>query len=143
MGTAKRDYSTAILERKKAPNRLVADDAEGGVAVDNSRVALSPATMAALDIYKGDVVSLRGKRRCETVCYAVPDESCPDARVRINRVVRGNLRLRLGDLVTVNPCPNVPHGKRIMVQPFDDSVEGITGDLFEAYLKRKYIIVLT
>lgn len=37
----KRDYSTAILERKRSPNRLVVDEA---VNDDNSVVALSPKT---------------------------------------------------------------------------------------------------
>ncbi|KAL6596125.1 hypothetical protein ACP70R_047489 [Stipagrostis hirtigluma subsp. patula] len=131
----KKDYSTAILERKMAPNRLVADDAEGGVAVDNSTVVLSPAVMERLDLFEGDLVSLRGKRRRETVCYAVPDDSCPDARARINRVVRGNLRLRLGDLVTVNPCRGIKNGTRVQLRPFEDTVEGLAGDLFAAYIK--------
>jgi hypothetical protein len=37
----KKDYSTAILERKRSPNRLVVDEA---VNDDNSVVALSPKT---------------------------------------------------------------------------------------------------
>ncbi|KAL6900849.1 hypothetical protein ACP4OV_005525 [Aristida adscensionis] len=131
----KKDYSTAILERKKAPNRLVADDAEGGAAVDNSTVALAPAVMDHLDLFVGDLVTLRGKRRRETVCYAVRDDSCPDGRARVNRVVRGNLRLRLGDLLTVNPRGTVANGTRVQLCPFEDSVEGIAGDLFDAYLK--------
>jgi transitional endoplasmic reticulum ATPase len=137
---AKRDYSTAILESKaRSPNRLVVDDAEGGVAVDTSAVALSLATMAALNFFDGDVVTLRGKRRRETVCYVRRDETCPDGMARLNRVVRGNLRLHLGDLVTVNPCANMKHATKIAISPFEDSVDGISGNLLEAYLIRKYI----
>ncbi|XP_044452509.1 cell division cycle protein 48 homolog [Triticum aestivum] len=135
----KKDYSTAILERKKAPNRLVVDDAEGGVAVDSSTVALSPGTMDALDLFNGDVVALRGKRRRETVCYAAKDASCPDGLARVNRVVRGNLRLRLGDLVTVVPCPGVKDAARVAISPFEDSVDGISGNLFDAYVKPYFI----
>ncbi|PNT68092.1 cell division cycle protein 48 homolog [Brachypodium distachyon] len=130
----KKDYSTAILERKKAPNRLLVDDAEGGEPLDNSTVLLSPGTMEALSLFKGEPVTLRGKRRRDTVCYAVSDESCPDSKARVSRVVRANLRLHLGDLVTVNRCPDLPNAKRIQVVPFEDSVQNITGDLFEAYL---------
>jgi transitional endoplasmic reticulum ATPase len=97
----KKDFSTAILERKKAPNRLLADDGEGEVTIDNSMVALSPATAFQLEIFTGDLVLLRGKRRKDTVCYAVYDASCPDGRVRLNRVVRNNIRVHLGDIVTV------------------------------------------
>ena len=41
----KRDFSTAILERKKAANRLVIDEA---INDDNSVVALHPNTMEKL-----------------------------------------------------------------------------------------------
>ncbi|KAF0899169.1 hypothetical protein E2562_013387 [Oryza meyeriana var. granulata] len=132
---SKMDYSTAILERKKAPNRLMADDAEGGVAVDNSTAALSEATMAELNIFSGSLVTLRGKRRRETVCYAHKDESCPHGCLRLSRGVRCNLRVRLGDIVTVNPCPDIKNAKKVQIRPLDDSVKGISGDLFESYLK--------
>uniref|UniRef100_A0A0D9X7S6 AAA+ ATPase domain-containing protein n=1 Tax=Leersia perrieri TaxID=77586 RepID=A0A0D9X7S6_9ORYZ len=131
----KRDYSTAILERKKAPNRLMADDAEGGVAVDNSTVALSEATMMELSLFCGDLVTLRGKRRRETVCYVHTDESCPDGRIRLSRGVRANLRVHLGDLVTVKRCADVKNARKVELRFFDDSVEGISGNLFETYIK--------
>ncbi|CAL5012304.1 unnamed protein product [Urochloa decumbens] len=134
-GVSKKDLSTAILERKKAPNRLLADDGEGSVPLDNSTVALSPTAIEQLGIYKGDLVLLRGKRRRETVCYAVADPSCPEGRVRLGRGVRGNLRVKLGDVVSVNRRLDVPNGARIQVTPFEDSMEGISGDLFDAYLK--------
>ena len=41
-GKEKEDYSTAILERKKSPNRLEVDQATND---DNSVVALHPDTM--------------------------------------------------------------------------------------------------
>jgi hypothetical protein len=52
----KKDASMAILERKKAPNRLVVDDA---VNDDNSVVALSPKTMETLQLFRGDTVLLK------------------------------------------------------------------------------------
>ena len=55
--------------------------------------------------------------------------------VRMNKTVRKNLRVRLGDVITVSPCGDVPYGKRVHVLPFDDTIEGITGNLFETYLK--------
>ncbi|KAF8701977.1 hypothetical protein HU200_033311 [Digitaria exilis] len=131
----KKDLSTAILERKRAPNRLLVDNGEGEVAPDNSTVTLSTSAMEQLGIYVGDLVLLRGKRRRETVCYALPDESCPEGRVRVARGVRGNLRARLGDVVSVTRRLDVPNGTRVQVTPFEDSIDGISGDLFEAYLK--------
>jgi hypothetical protein len=54
----------------------------------------------------------------------------------MNKVVRANLRVRLGDVVSVHQCADVKYGKRIHVLPFDDSIEGVTGSLFDAYLRR-------
>lgn len=53
---AHKDYSTAILERKKSPNRLVVDEA---VNDDNSVVALHPKTMDKLQLFRGDTVLLK------------------------------------------------------------------------------------
>ncbi len=52
----KKDFSTAILERKKSPNRLVVDEA---VNDDNSVVALHPKTMETLQLFRGDTVLLK------------------------------------------------------------------------------------
>ena len=61
-GTNKRDFSTAILNRKKAPNRLIVDEA---VMDDNSVVQLHPATMEKLQLFRGDTVLIKGKKRRE------------------------------------------------------------------------------
>ena len=55
----------------------------------------------------------------------------------MNKVVRKNLKVRLGDIVVVTPCPDVKYGKRIHVLPIDDTIEGVTGNLFETFLKVK------
>ena len=54
-----KDFSTAILERKKAPNRLIVDEA---INDDNSVVALNPATMEKLQLFRGDTVLLKVRR---------------------------------------------------------------------------------
>lgn len=38
-------------------------------------------------------------------------------------MVRKNLRVRLGDLVTLSPCGDVPYGKRVHILPLDDTIE--------------------
>lgn len=47
----------------------------------------------------------------------------------MNKVVRKNLRLRLGDVVSVKPAPEVPNLTKIHILPIDDTIEGISGDL--------------
>lgn len=41
--------------------------------------------------------------------------------------------------LSIQPCPDVKYGKRIHVLPIDDTVEGITGNLFEVYLKPYFL----
>eukprot|EP00793_Prasinoderma_coloniale_P005102 PRCOL_00000863-RA len=132
----KKDVSLAILERKKAPNRLIVDDA---VNDDNSVVALNLETMEKLDLFRGDTVLLKGKKRKDTVCIVLADETCEEAKIRMNKVVRKNLRVRLGDIVSVHQCTDVKYGKRIHVLPFDDTIEGVTGNLFDVYLKPYFL----
>ena len=44
----------------------------------------------------------QGKKRKDTVCIVLVDDTVEEARIRINKVVRKNLRVRLGDVVSVH-----------------------------------------
>lgn len=61
----KKDYSTAILERKKSPNRLVVDEA---INDDNSVVTLHPETMEKLHFFRGDTVLIKVPRIFKILC---------------------------------------------------------------------------
>ncbi|KAK0402851.1 hypothetical protein QR680_016574 [Steinernema hermaphroditum] len=128
--------ATAILNEKKRPNRLVVDQSKND---DNSVVAMSQAKMDELGLFRGDTVLLKGKKRRETICIALAEDNCSNDRILMNRVVRNNLGVRLGDVVSVTAAPNVPYGTRIQVLPIDDTVEGLTGNLFEVYLKPYFL----
>merc|ERR1740117_2844979 len=95
--------------------------------------------MEELNLFRGDNVLLKGKKRKDTVCIVLADENLEDSKIRLNKVVRKNLRVRLGDIVSVHACGNVPYGKRIHVLPMADTIEGITGNLFETYLKPYFL----
>ncbi len=43
--------------------------------------------------------------------------------------------LCVADVVSLQTCGDVPYGKRIHVLPLDDTIEGISGSLFESHLK--------
>jgi transitional endoplasmic reticulum ATPase len=45
----------------------------------------------------------------------------------------------LGDVVSVHACTDIKYGKRIHVLPIDDTVEGLTGNLFDVYLKPYFL----
>ncbi|KAF9545764.1 AAA ATPase cdc48 [Mortierella hygrophila] len=130
------DPATAILRKKSAPNKLIVDDATND---DNSVLALSTATMEKLQFFRGDMVLVKGKKRRDTVLIVLADDSIEDSKVRINKVVRQNLRVRLGDVVSLHTCTDIKYGKRIHVLPVDDTVEGVTGNLFEVYLKPYFL----
>eukprot|EP01104_Vermistella_antarctica_P014128 TRINITY_DN43_c0_g1_i1.p1 TRINITY_DN43_c0_g1~~TRINITY_DN43_c0_g1_i1.p1 ORF type:complete len:858 (+),score=322.55 TRINITY_DN43_c0_g1_i1:96-2576(+) len=132
----KKDYVTAILEKKKAPNRLYVDEA---VNPDNSVVALHPDKMDELGMFRGDTVLLKGKKRKDTVCIVLTDDTCDENKIRMNKTVRKNLRVRLGDIVSVHECSDVKFGKRVHVLPLDDTVEGLSGNLFDLFLKPYFL----
>jgi len=130
------DLATAILRQKSKPNRLIVEDS---MSDDNSVVVMSSAKMAELNLFRADTVLLKGKKRKETICVALSDEECTDEKIRINRCVRKNLRVRLGDVISIQPCADVKYGTKIHVLPIDDTVEGITGNLFDVYLKPYFL----
>ncbi|PVU91292.1 hypothetical protein BB561_004483 [Smittium simulii] len=130
------DPATAILRKKSAPNKLLVDEADQD---DNSVAVISPATMEKLGLFRGDTILLKGKKRKDTVLVVLSDDNCSDNKIKINRVVRNNIRVRLADIVSIHALPEIQYGKRIHVLPIDDTVEGITGDLFEVYLKPYFL----
>jgi len=124
--------------------------------------------MEKLQLFRGDTVLIKGKKRRDTVLIVLADDSCDDTKVKINKgrllnsnsilkfifiqddnfiktksflllVVRNNLRVRLGDVVAIHPCTEIKYGKRIHVLPIDDIVEGVTGNLFDVYLKPYFL----
>ena len=132
--SGRKDYSTAILERKKVPYKLIVEEATND---DNSVVMITSAKMEELKIFKGDTVLLKGKKRKDTICLALtPEEGddLDDGKIRMNKVVRKNLRVRLGDVVAVHPHSDVPNAERVHILPIDDTIEGITGNLTQTYL---------
>ena len=58
--------------------------------------------MDELKIFKGDTVLLKGKKRRDTICIALSVEegdALTDDKIRMNKVVRNNLRVRFGDVI--------------------------------------------
>jgi len=104
---------------------------------DNSVVELTQKKMDELKIMKGDTVLLKGKKRRDTVCICLSVEDgddLSDEKIRMNKVVRNNLRVRFGDVVQVHPCTDIPNGNRVHILPIDDTIEGVTGNLTQTFL---------
>ena len=131
---SKKDVSTAILNKKKAPHKLTVEESKQD---DNSVVEMTQKKMDELKIMKGDTVLLKGKKRRDTVCICLSVEDgddLPDEKIRMNKVVRNNLRVRFGDIVQVHPCTDIPNGNRVHILPLDDTIEGVTGNLTQTFL---------
>lgn len=128
--------ATAILRRKKKDNMLLVDDA---VNDDNSIIAINSNTMDLLQLFRGDTVLVKGKKRKDTVLIVMIDDELEDGVCRVNRVIRNNLRVRLGDLISIHPCTDIKYATRISVLPIADTIEGLTGNLFDVYLKPYFV----
>merc|ERR1711998_679311 len=118
--------------RRKNPHRFIVDDSLND---DNSTVTFHPDVMEEMDFFRGGHVKIRGKRSKFTIAVSLPDEDCEVAKIRMNKVMRKNLKVLLGDVVIVHNCEDCKYGKKIHILPFEDSIEGVTGNLFDTYLK--------
>ena len=80
-----------------------------------------------------------GKKRRDTVLICLSSDDVDEGRIQMNKVARNNLRVKLGDLVNVHQCLDIKYGKRVHILPFDDSIEGLSGNIFEVYLKPYFL----
>lgn len=87
----------------------VANRVTDAINDDNSIIALSNNTMETLGLFRGDTVLVKGKKRKDTVLIVLADDELDDGSARINRVVRHNLRVKHGDMITVHPCPDIKY----------------------------------
>lgn len=117
-------------------NKLVVDE---DINDDNSVISLSSKRMEELELYKGDTVLLKGKKNHSTVCIIFPDDTTDDNSIRLNKGVRKNLRVKLGDYIYISQFDDIKPAKKIHVLPLDDTVEGLTGNLFEVYIKPYFL----
>ena len=108
--------------------------AEEALNDENSSVQLSQAKMSELKIFKGDAIFIKGKKRKETLVVALIDNKLDEGKIRINKTIRKNLRIRLGDVVQIRAAGEVPNLTKIHILPIEDTIEGLSGDLTKTYL---------
>ncbi|WVR04818.1 hypothetical protein IAU60_001830 [Kwoniella sp. DSM 27419] len=128
--------ATAILRQKRSPNRLMVDESP---QEDNSVAILHPNTMETLGLFRGDTIIVRGKRRKDTVLICLSQDDIEEGKIAMNKVARQNCAIKLADLVHVSPANDIKYGKRIHVLPFADSIEGLSGNLFDVYLRPYFL----
>ena len=117
-------------------NKLVVDDA---INDDNSVVTLSNERLSELELFKGDTILLKGKKNRTTVCVVLGDDTTENNTIRLNKCVKNNLRVKLGDFIHITPFDNIKNASKIHILPIDDTIEGLTGNIFEVYIKPYFL----
>lgn len=84
---------------------------------DNSIIFLSKKAAERLCVFRGDTVLVRGRLRRDTVLIVLTGDDVDDTYAAINRVARRNLRVFLGDLISIYPCSDINY-----VSSFNNSV---------------------
>eukprot|EP01053_Blabericola_migrator_P004683 Blabericola_migrator_1__4682@NODE_2474_length_2707_cov_601_571591_g1551_i0_p4_GENE_NODE_2474_length_2707_cov_601_571591_g1551_i0NODE_2474_length_2707_cov_601_571591_g1551_i0_p4_ORF_typecomplete_len119_score15_71CDC48_N/PF02359_18/3_1e18Molydop_binding/PF01568_21/1_6e03Molydop_binding/PF01568_21/0_017Rad9_Rad53_bind/PF08605_10/0_1_NODE_2474_length_2707_cov_601_571591_g1551_i0117473 len=72
-------------QKRRAPNRLIVQDPTDD---ENSVVYMSPARMEELQLFRGDTVKIRGKKRHYTICLVLFNEEMENSHIRMNKVIR-------------------------------------------------------
>ena len=105
---------TPPLQHCRSRSHLL-DSVTDAINDDNSIIALSNNTMDTLQLFRGDTVLVKGKKRRDTVLIVLVDDELDDGSARMNRVVRHNLRVKHGDIVTVHPCPDIKYVSGLII----------------------------
>ena len=58
-----------------------------------SPTSLESMCLEELQLFRGDTVLLKGKRRKDTVCIVLADDTCDPGKIRMNKCVRKNLKV--------------------------------------------------
>ena len=83
--TSEKSAKELLMESKTiSSNALLVEDS---VTDDHSTIGLSAGKMDELGLFSGDTVLIKGKKRKDTVAVVNTDESVPDSRVRMSKVV--------------------------------------------------------
>ena len=128
-----------LNNKKNSFNRLVVEEVLKKNVCENSAVYLNSKKVEELKLFRGDTILLKGKKRKDTVSIIMTDDSCEENKIRLNEVVRKNLNVKLGDIVTIHSFSDLKFGKRIHVLPFEDTALDIKKNLFEDFLKPYFL----
>jgi transitional endoplasmic reticulum ATPase len=125
--------AAAAPESRRSKNRLIVDNSSNDGNSDV--IGMYENTMSELEIFAGDSVIVKGKKKKETVLLCVSDPTCEEGKVKFNSCSRKNLAVELGDIVGIFKADSLPYGTKIGVRPFSDSIKGVYGNIEEVFLK--------
>ena len=122
--------------KKVSLSKLMVDDATND---DNSVIVISNERLDQLELFRGDTVLIKGKKNKTTVCVVLGEDLPDPNTIRMNKCVRSNLSVRLGDFVHIHQFNEIKNADKIHVLPIDDTIEGLSGNLFEVYIKPYFL----
>lgn len=125
--------------KKKGGNRLLVEEFLKKNECENSAVYLNSKKIDELKFFRGDTVLIKGKKRKDTVNIIMTDDSCADNKIRLNDVIRKNLGVKVGDIITIHSFSDLKFGKRIHVLPFEDTILDLKKNLFDDFLKPYFL----
>ncbi|KAI3888610.1 hypothetical protein MKX03_031379, partial [Papaver bracteatum] len=127
----KHELETTIVEV------LIPENSTAAVKMEEREYAFSALSNKHSDLQSHTPAEIlpKGKKRKDTICISLADDTCDEPKIRM----RSNVRDRLGDVVCVHQCSDVRYGKRVHLRPVDHTIEGVTGSLFDAYLKPYFL----
>jgi len=120
-------------------NRLIVEETLEKNKNENSAIYLNSKKIEELKLFRGDTVLIKGKKRKDTVSITMTDDSCDENKIRLNDVIRKNIGVKIGDIITVHAFSDLKFGKRIHVVPFEDSILDLKKNLFEDFLKPYFL----
>ncbi|KAH0576258.1 Cell division protein 48 [Spironucleus salmonicida] len=120
------------LSEMRFPNRFIVEDYADG---DNSVVQINPTKFDQLELFQDDIVEIRGRFKKFTHAMVTPNPSLDPTKILMNKSVRKNANVNLGDIVSIHAAPEVQQGARIKILPFNDDVAGYTEDFFDTHIR--------
>ncbi|KAF8171760.1 hypothetical protein K438DRAFT_2057859, partial [Mycena galopus ATCC 62051] len=126
-----------VLSKPFRPNPLLVDEA---VTDDNSVATLNPNTIEVLGLFRGDTVVflihwIGGKKGRDTVLICLSSDDVEEGRIqgRPQQFVCQARRPRRRAPVSRHKI------QRVHILPFDDSIERLSGNIFDVYLKPYFL----
>ncbi|OAG29465.1 transitional endoplasmic reticulum ATPase [Nematocida displodere] len=130
--------ATAILENRKSNSYQIIYPQDGCVSaivdLDNTVVGLSKNRMDELNIFQGDAILIKGKKRKESL-FTVKRMDIPDTKVMLVRAGCENLSVRVGDYVKLYRLADTIMVEKATIFPVKEDLEGLSVDVYNDILK--------
>ena len=101
---------------------------------DNSIITINTYAMENLGLYRGDEVKLVSAKHKYTIAILMNDDDCEEKQIKMNKVVRKNLGVKMGDFVIIERHES-KYCKSIHVKPIEDTLKGTTENLMKTCLE--------